>query len=93
MTPLPRYSGHATRWSSSTRRKPGGPARSVESHSPWASAVATKAIVMRAMNSCMEGTRRSLIWSERNRSARAPVPIASCSTCSPAEPGRSGWGS
>ena len=57
ITPLPLYSGHMTVFSSITRMNPGGPARNEESHSPWESAVAMKAIVMRDMNSRISGVR------------------------------------
>ena len=57
ITPLPLYSGHMTVFSSSTRRKPGGPARKVLSHSPCASEVAMNIIFILRMNSRISGVR------------------------------------
>ena len=60
ITPLPRNSGQATVRESSTERKPGGPARSVLSQAPEASAVARKNIRWRRTNERISGFR----WSQ-----------------------------
>jgi hypothetical protein len=63
ITPLPRNSGQATVRESRTDRNPGGPARSVLSQAPEASAVARKNIRWRRTNERISGFRWSSTWS------------------------------